>query len=325
MFRIRLHGRGGHGVKTGGQVLGTAFFLEGWEVQDAPRYGAERRGAPIFSYVRASRTPIQERGVITRPDLVAVADETLVPMPAAGVLQGLSPRSVFLIASATPAHIWRERLRLEGPVFTLPVALDPAMNGLVCAAAAARLTGAVGRERLVEALRLELPSGAAAEAGAASGEGAGPAQAYLAPTGGAARSRGRFDGAAIALAAFDAMDAHAGTVREGDGVSARDYTAPDWIDLPRDDASVAAPDIHGGGTSLLAKTGLWRTMKPVIDHDHCRRCSWVCGTFCPDSAITVEADRTPRIDYDHCKGCMVCVSVCPTHAIRAVPEREETP
>lgn len=319
MFRIRLHGRGGHGIKTGGQVLGTAFFLEGWQVQDAPRYGAERRGAPIFSYVRASRAPIQERGVITRPDLVAVADETLVPMPAAGVLQGLSPRTVFLIASGTPAQEWRERLRLEGPVFTLPVAQDPAMNGLVCAAAAARLTGAIGRARLVEALRQELPVRAVAEAGA------GPHQACLAPIGDTARHRGHSDGEAVALAAFDAMDAHAGTVRESDGVSARDYAPPDWIDLPRDDASVAAPDIHGGGTSLLANTGLWRTMKPVIDQDHCRRCSWVCSTFCPDSAITVDADRTPRIDYDHCKGCMVCVAVCPTHAIRAVPEREETP
>lgn len=43
MFRIRLHGRGGQGIKTASRVLGTAFFLEGFEVQDAPRYGAERR------------------------------------------------------------------------------------------------------------------------------------------------------------------------------------------------------------------------------------------------------------------------------------------
>jgi Pyruvate/2-oxoacid:ferredoxin oxidoreductase delta subunit len=27
----------------------------------------------------------------------------------------------------------------------------------------------------------------------------------------------------------------------------------------------------------------------------------------------------PRIDLDHCKGCLVCVAVCPPHAIRAVP------
>jgi 2-oxoacid:acceptor oxidoreductase gamma subunit (pyruvate/2-ketoisovalerate family) len=77
MFRIRFHGRGGQGVKTASQILGTAFFREGYEVQDAPRYGAERRGAPIFAYVRAARASIAERGVITRPDLVIVAGISL--------------------------------------------------------------------------------------------------------------------------------------------------------------------------------------------------------------------------------------------------------
>ena len=71
-------------MKTASRMLGTAFFLEGFEVQDAPRYGAERRGAPIFAYVRAARTPINERGVVRRPDLVIVADDSLVGVPAAG-------------------------------------------------------------------------------------------------------------------------------------------------------------------------------------------------------------------------------------------------
>ncbi len=88
MFRIRFHGRGGQGMKTASRVLGSAFFLEGFEVQDAPLYGAERRGAPIFANVRASREPIDERGVIRHPDLVVVADDTLISVPAAAVLQG---------------------------------------------------------------------------------------------------------------------------------------------------------------------------------------------------------------------------------------------
>jgi 2-oxoacid:acceptor oxidoreductase gamma subunit (pyruvate/2-ketoisovalerate family) len=100
MYRIRFHGRGGQGMKTANQILGSAFFLQGFEVQDAPRYGAERRGAPIFAYLRASRAPIHERGAITRPDLVVVADETLIPVPAAGVLQGVSAHTVLLVNSA---------------------------------------------------------------------------------------------------------------------------------------------------------------------------------------------------------------------------------
>ncbi len=70
MYRIRFHGRGGQGMKTASRILGSAFFLEDFEVQDAPRYGAERRGAPIFAYVRAARQLINERGIIRQPDLI---------------------------------------------------------------------------------------------------------------------------------------------------------------------------------------------------------------------------------------------------------------
>jgi pyruvate ferredoxin oxidoreductase gamma subunit len=301
MFRIRFHGRGGQGIKTASQILGTAFFLEGFEVQDAPRYGAERRGAPIFAYVRAARAPIQERGAIARPDLVVVADETLIPIPSAGVLRGLSRHTVLLVNSGEPEGVWKDRLKLDGPVLALPAGTDAKERadmpyiGAMCAGAAARLLGVIGRERLIEALQSEL---------------------------------GRYGSATVeknvaqALAAFEATSARAGCVSEGVEMAATGYLPPDWIGVPYDEARIAAPDIHGAATSELAKTGLWRTVRPVIDYGRCRRCAWVCSTLCPDGAIRVEADHTPRIDYDHCKGCMVCIAVCPPHAIAAVSERD---
>jgi pyruvate ferredoxin oxidoreductase gamma subunit len=63
-------------------------------------------------------------------------------------------------------------------------------------------------------------------------------------------------------------------------------------------------------------------MRPVIDHEHCNRCTWICTTLCPDGAIHTDAEGRPEIDYDHCKGCLVCAAVCPPHAIGAIPERE---
>ena len=87
--------------------------------------------------------------------------------------------------------------------------------------------------------------------------------------------------------------------------------------VPFDEARISAPDIRTADNSVQVRTGLWRTMRPVIDYDHCNRCWWVCSTFCPDSAITVDADQRPVIDYDHCKGCMICVAKCPPHAITA--------
>ena len=300
MYRIRFHGRGGQGIKTASQILGTAFFMEGFEVQDAPRYGAERRGAPIFAYVRAAREAIHDRGVITRPDLIVVADDSLVPMPAAGILQGLSERTVMLINSALEPDEWKQRLQLRGPVLTVPLggAVEPRADlpfiGAACVGAAARLLGVISEENLERAIEEEI---------------------------------GKFGAAAVrknvdqALSSYHAMAAHAGIVTEGVAVAPGDYRAPQWIDVPVEDASVSAPDITRPASSELAKTGTWRTHRPVIDLDLCNRCSWVCSTLCPDSAINVNADHTPHIDYDHCKGCMLCVAVCPPHAIRV--EREQ--
>src|SRR5512144_1444952 len=99
MYRIRFHGRGDQGIKTAGRILGTTFFLEGFEVQDAPFYGAERRGAPLFAYVRAAHKPISERGMIRHPDLVVVADDTLFAVLAARVLLGITSQTVLLLDS----------------------------------------------------------------------------------------------------------------------------------------------------------------------------------------------------------------------------------
>ena len=286
-------------MKTASRVLGSAFFLEGFEVQDAPRYGAERRGAPIFAYVRAFRQPINERGIIRHPDLVTVADDSLVPVPAAGVLQGLSGHTVMLINSHDTAEVWKKRLNLAGPVLILPAReevedrADLPFAGTACAGAAARLVGVISRDALAEAIGDELE-----------------------PLGPELVDRN----IQTALHAYDLMAAHAGSVAEAAQISARTYEKPEWIGMPFEDAGMAAPSIHAAATSIEVKTGLWRTMRPVIDYTRCNRCWWVCSTFCPDGAITVDAQGTPDIDYDHCKGCLICVAKCPPHAIEAIPE-----
>jgi pyruvate ferredoxin oxidoreductase gamma subunit len=301
MYRIRFHGRGGQGMKTASRILGSAFFHEGFEVQDAPRYGAERRGAPIFAYVRADRQPINERGIIQRPDLVIVADDSLVPVPAAGVLSGLTANTVLLVNSHESAETWRERLHCKSPIIILPISeevedrAEMPYIGATCAGAAACLAGVISRDALATAIREEL----------------------------AALGSDIIDrNLDKALAAFDSMQAQAGCVTEGAEVSAAAYTPPDWIDLPFEDARMSAPVIHAGLTSVEVKTGLWRTLRPVIDYERCVHCWWVCSSFCPDGCIAVTEAGLPEIDYDHCKGCMVCVAQCPPHAIEAIPEHE---
>ena len=299
MYRIRFHGRGGQGMKTASRILGTAFFKQGYEVQDAPRYGAERRGAPIFAYVRAAKRTIFERGVIRDPNLVVVADETLVPMPAAGVLQGLNSDTVLVIYSRTPANQWQDRLKLANPVHTLGVA-DQAEQplawhflGVVCAAAAARLTGMIRWDTFASALREEI--------------------------GGVAKSVIEAN-LLHASRAYEQMAEAGACVVPAAQVQAESCSLPGWIEIPFEDARLSAPTIHEGLTSEMIKTGLWRTLRPVIDEARCKRCVWICSTYCPDGAIRIDESGRPQIDYQHCKGCMVCVAECPNHAIEAIPE-----
>jgi len=301
MYRIRFHGRGGQGMKTASRILGTAFFLAGYEVQDAPRYGAERRGAPIFAFARAAKAPINERGVIANPDLVVVADDSLIGVAAAGVMQGLECGTTLLINSHEDTTTWQHRLNTQASIVALPAGeeiedrADLPYVGSRCAAAAAALSGVISRDTLEAAIRDEL---------AALGDEI------------VARNL------ETALATFDQMHSQGGVVREGGVISAKDYQAPAWIELALEDATVSAPAIHAPATSSKLPTGLWRTMRPVIDYEACKRCWWICGSYCPDGDINVTEEGLPSIDYDHCKGCLVCVAQCPTHAIAAVPEHE---
>jgi pyruvate ferredoxin oxidoreductase gamma subunit len=301
MYRFRFHGRGGQGMKTASRMLGTAFFLSGFEVQDAPRYGAERRGAPMFAFVRASRKPIHERGVIRQPDLVLVADDTLLNISAAAILQGVKENTVLLISSSQGSKVWQERLNFPGLVFTLPTAVeleDSPEQKFIAAAlvgAAVRLVGVISVDALVQAVHQEL--------------------AHLKEEV-IARNR------EMALNAYDLMAVYAGTVIEAGEQSAEFYEKPLWIDLSFEEARRAAPVIWAPATSEQVPTGLWRTVRPVIDYQRCRRCAWICSTLCPDSVIRVNQEGYPEIDYEHCKGCLICMASCPSHAIRAVPEHQ---
>jgi len=303
IYRIRFHGRGGQGMKTASRLLGTAFFLEGFEVQDAPRYGAERRGAPIFAYVRASRRPISERGIIHHPDLVIVADETLVPIPGAGVMHGVSDRTVLLINSRVRSGLWKERITHAGPVVTFPAApegegaYELRFVGAACAGAAARLVGVISRSSLEQAIRTEL--------------------SHL---GDSVVARNL----AQALYPYDLMAPSEGCVAPGRGIRADGYQRPDWVTLPFEEAALSAPAVFTPATSGMMKTGLWRTECPVIDLSACKRCS-LCAVFCPENAIMMDEQGWPRIDYDHCKGCLLCMEQCPGRAISAVPEHDGPP
>ena len=74
------------------------------------------------------------------------------------------------------------------------------------------------------------------------------------------------------------------------------------------------------GSTIRNKTGGWRSFRPVLDQEKCRRCG-ICWQFCPDNAITRNEKGEFVINYDYCKGCGICAKGCPFGAIAM--EKEE--
>ncbi|MGC9116950.1 MAG: 2-oxoacid:acceptor oxidoreductase family protein [Conexivisphaera sp.] len=76
-YEVRLHGRGGQGAVLAGRLLGEAIMDAGYYAQSFPEFGAERSGAPVTAFLRASDSMIEVRSPITRPHYVVVIDPYL--------------------------------------------------------------------------------------------------------------------------------------------------------------------------------------------------------------------------------------------------------
>ncbi|MHA1819280.1 MAG: 4Fe-4S binding protein [Promethearchaeota archaeon] len=70
-----------------------------------------------------------------------------------------------------------------------------------------------------------------------------------------------------------------------------------------------------------ARTGDWRSLRPVINRDKCTKCA-TCWLFCPEGTISRGDDAYFVIDYEYCKGCGICAYECPVGAIDMVNESE---
>lgn len=292
MYRIRFHGRGGQGMKTASRILGTAFFIEGYDVQDAPRYGAERRGAPMFAYVRVSRHTINERGPVKRPDLVVCADKSLLTLPSSGVLTDATPQTILLAEASHNTDTTAQISGFNGTYLTINPGSGTSLSSF-WSGAAARLCGIISKQSLEQAVVDELQHL--------------PQEALE-------------KNLETALAGWNLMNDYSGIVREGGDTPPMNTEAPIWLDIKSDSVFRAAPAIRIPQTSRTMKTGLWRTERPVIDSSKCRKCWWNCCSYCPDSAMTLSREGFPVIDYAYCKGCLVCAQACPSKAIAVLPE-----
>lgn len=108
LTEVRFHGRGGQGAKTAGYILAVAAAEEGWKINAFPEYGAERRGAPMKSYVRISDEPIRLRSGVKHPNVVGVLDATL--LATEHVTDGMPSGAVLVVNTDESAEAIRAQL-----------------------------------------------------------------------------------------------------------------------------------------------------------------------------------------------------------------------
>jgi 2-oxoisovalerate ferredoxin oxidoreductase gamma subunit len=77
MIEIKFRGRGGQGAVIASEILGRAFFQEGKYPQCFSLFGGERRGAPVFGFLRVDNEPILLKCQIKHPDQVIIFDLSL--------------------------------------------------------------------------------------------------------------------------------------------------------------------------------------------------------------------------------------------------------
>ena len=98
MFEIRIHSRGGQGGVTAARLIAIAAIRDGKYATAFPFYGAERRGAPVVSFVRIDDNPLKVYSQIREPDMVVVLDASV--MDTVDVLHGLKKSGRVVINSA---------------------------------------------------------------------------------------------------------------------------------------------------------------------------------------------------------------------------------
>lgn len=163
MIEIRIHGRGGQGSVIASKIMAVALFAEGKWVQSFPKFGVERRGAPVEAFLRLDTDKILIRSEITNPDHIVVLDATLVEVT--DVTAGLKKNGwVIINTHQAPEDFPEFRDFRVACVNASQIAVNhrlgaksaPIVNTAICGAFAGA-TGLVGLESICDAILVEAP------------------------------------------------------------------------------------------------------------------------------------------------------------------------
>lgn len=98
MIEIRIHGRGGQGAVTTGQLIAIGALHDNKYSQTFPFFGVERRGAPVEVFARIDSSFINLRSQVYSPDVVIVLDPSLVF--SIDITKGLKEKGTIIVNSS---------------------------------------------------------------------------------------------------------------------------------------------------------------------------------------------------------------------------------
>ena len=160
MIEVKFRGRGGQGAVIASEILGKSFFLEGKYPQAFPFFGGERRGAPVFGFLRVDDKPILLKCQIKNPDHEVIFDMSLADERE--VEDELKPGGVILINTQYGIdHFSRWRAFKIGLINASVIARNAGLGenfNTAILGAYIRLTGLVKMETLIATVGKMVPS-----------------------------------------------------------------------------------------------------------------------------------------------------------------------
>lgn len=317
MKEIRLHGRGGQGVVKASQIIVKAAVAGGSKGQFIPFFGVERKGSPVFGYLRLSDGEIRRKTQIYEPDMLVIMDDSLVGMEA--TYSGLKEGGTIIINSVKT----REELNVPpqaGDVWIVDATgISEELFGrnipnTAMLGAFVKATGLVEKDVLFEAIgetfgeaNTEAAERAFEEVCAYPADG----QASKKP---AAEEAG---GQAVKKPAAEEAGRQTAQASAPAGSSAEKAVKPDGQEEKPKRKHITP---KGGEGMYILDTASWRVFRPVMDKDKCVECG-LCMAYCPVNSVVSKEDSYV-ISYDYCKGCGLCAKECPRGAISMEPEAD---
>ena len=154
MLEVRFHGRGGQGAVTAAEVLSVAAFKDGKYAQAFGKFGPERRGAPVQSFMRMDDKPIRLRQDVYVPDIVVVLDPSL--MKVVDVREGMKEGGILLVnTKGSIPGAWC----VDATKVALEAIGKPIVNTAMLGAFSKASGCAVTLDSIVEAIKERFPGG----------------------------------------------------------------------------------------------------------------------------------------------------------------------